>query len=129
MNSLRWQVVWCISCWMYLLFTMIHSLPPHHLHHLIVGCTFIFTMIHSKSFITCCYTVKKVLPECIKCLGLRASNCPIGVILFILFNNIFTFSNISCGVIVGMNLFAILFAFRVLANERSTLAESLFPAP
>ena len=70
-----------------------------------------------------------VLPECNKCLRLRASNCPIGRILFILFYYFFTVCYVSCGVVVGMNALAVMFTFWVLADEGGTLAVSLLPAP
>ena len=49
-----------------------------------VGCTFIFACTDSTSLVMNCQSLRKVLPECIECLRLRAlhgSNCPIGRIL------------------------------------------------
>ena len=73
--------------------------------------------------------MRKVLPECTECLRLRATNCPIGQILFIIFYNFFTIRYVTSSVVVCMHLLTELFAIWVLADERHALTEAHVSTP
>ena len=61
-----------------LIFGLSGTVVPLYQINEVVGCTLIFGLSGTSCVITWCYTMRKVLPECMECLRLRATNCPIG---------------------------------------------------